>query len=265
LKLECIAVAVDDSEAARHAYRIGLDLAARAHARLAVLQAVASRRVPVGAYHDGSAAERERLEAWVASASSASDVPVTVDLRFGDPSIEICRFAEAQGADLVVMGRKPRTQAERFLTGDTADSVMRRSSVPTLLAASGDSIHRVLVAVDRSLRAARVCQAADDFTRLIGASLRAVTAEPVTEEAQAGTARFTPVGGTARLRARLGEALTIRRGPVFEQVLAEIRDTESDLLAIGVHRGGPPGMLELGSIGRNLAHAAPCAVLTIPL
>jgi len=59
--------------------------------------------------------------------------------------------------------------------------------------------------------------------------------------------------------------LAIRRGDILERVLAEAQESGADVLAIGYHRGGPPGVLEAGSTARRLAHAAPCAVLTIPL
>jgi nucleotide-binding universal stress UspA family protein len=59
--------------------------------------------------------------------------------------------------------------------------------------------------------------------------------------------------------------LAIRRGDILERVVAEAQETTSDVLAIGYHRGGAPGVLEAGSTARRLAHAAPCAVLTIPL
>jgi nucleotide-binding universal stress UspA family protein len=59
--------------------------------------------------------------------------------------------------------------------------------------------------------------------------------------------------------------LVVRRGDVVKGVLAELQETGSDVLVIGYHRGGPPGVLEAGSIARRLAHVAPCAVLTVPL
>ena len=37
------------------------------------------------------------------------------------------------------------------------------------------------------------------------------------------------------------------------------------LLAFGYHRGGPPGIVEGGSVARGLLHSALCAVLTVPL
>jgi nucleotide-binding universal stress UspA family protein len=57
----------------------------------------------------------------------------------------------------------------------------------------------------------------------------------------------------------------VRRGDPAEQILAAVEERIPDVLVIGCHRGGPPGILEAGSTARRLAHTAPCAVLTIPL
>jgi nucleotide-binding universal stress UspA family protein len=59
--------------------------------------------------------------------------------------------------------------------------------------------------------------------------------------------------------------LVIRQGDILERVLAQAQESKADVLVIGYHRGGAPGVLEGGSTARRLAHAAPCAVLTIPL
>ena len=266
VKLEHIVVATDASEAGRGAYLAALDLAARASARLTVMRAIPGRRVPVGAYRDRSEDELERLEEWAATASDHGGVPVTLDVEFGHPSVEIPRVAENQGADLIVMGRKPRSQAARFRVGDTADAVVRRSRVPCLLVPpDSPPVRRVLAAVDGSPRGSKVFVSASELARLIGASLRAVTVEVSDHDEPDDAARRTPRARTARLQSEIGPALTVRHGPIFEQVLAEIHDIQSDLLVIGNQRGGPPGVLEVGSVGRHLTHGAPCAVLTIPL
>ena len=59
--------------------------------------------------------------------------------------------------------------------------------------------------------------------------------------------------------------LRIRRGNVLTELLAEAADTSARLLAFGYHRGGPPGIVEGGSVARGLLHSALCAVLTVPL
>jgi nucleotide-binding universal stress UspA family protein len=52
---------------------------------------------------------------------------------------------------------------------------------------------------------------------------------------------------------------------VVDQVMAALEETSADALVVGYHRGGPPGVIEVGSTARHLAHLAPCAVLTVPL
>lgn len=54
-------------------------------------------------------------------------------VRFGDPAPEILLEAEAFGADLIVMTAERQSWVRRALTGDVADRVARRSSVPTLV------------------------------------------------------------------------------------------------------------------------------------
>jgi nucleotide-binding universal stress UspA family protein len=57
----------------------------------------------------------------------------------------------------------------------------------------------------------------------------------------------------------------VRRGEIVEQILATVHATGADVLVIGYHRGGLPGIIEAGSTARRVVHTAPCAVLTIPL
>ena len=266
MKLEHIVVATDGSDIGLGAYLAALDLAARASARLTVMRAIVAGRVPVGAYRDSPGEELERLEEWIGTVSVPDGVRVKVDVEFGHPSVEIPRFAEANAADLIVMGRRPRTQAERSRAGDTADAVVRRSRVPCLLVPpDAPPVRRVLAAVDGSPRGSKVVTGARDFARLVGASLGVVTVEAAATDETLDLARRAPRARTSQLQSEIGPTLSVRHGPVFEQVLAEIHDTGSDLLAIGNQRGGPPGVLEIVSVGRYLAHAAPCAVLTIPL
>ncbi len=232
-KLEHIAVASDGSEVARGAYLVARDMADPAGARISVVGVVAGHRVRVGAYRERSDEEHTRLKTWV-STLDVEDEPPEVEVRFGHPSIEIPRYAETHAADLLVLGRSPRSQADRFRAGDTADAVVRRSTVPCLLVPHGTASPRhLLAAVDGTPRGKLVLSRARELARAAGMSCRALTVAP-------------------------GQS-------VCQQVLEELRETGADLLAIGVRRGGPPGMLELGSIGRHLAHVAPCAVLTIPL
>ncbi|HEX6106593.1 MAG TPA: universal stress protein, partial [Gemmatimonadales bacterium] len=194
------------------------------------------------------------------------------------PGVEICRFGEGREADLLVLGRKPRSQVVRLLLGDTADAVARRSRLPCLFVPpDAGPIRRLLVALDGTDRGLAVLQAACGFARAIKATVSVVTVEQEPAGEPAHLASALPVERSARLQSQvrmmLGRdcvptakpVLDVRRGPIVDEVLAAIEEASADALVVGFHRGGAPGVIEAGSTARHLAHTAPCAVLTVPL
>ena len=282
-----IVVATDDSDAGRQAVRTGVDIAKRASARVTVMRTVPIQAVPMfvgvaGAVEHGGneAVEVERLQRWLeADVLTRGDrYGVETAVAFGVAGVEICRFAEGRAADLLVLGRKPRSQMARLLLGDTADAVARRSRVAALFVPPNTGqISRLLVALDGIERGLRVLQAACGFAQAIGASLSVVTVERAPAGEPAHLASALPVERSARLRSQVRVLLSgqcvdaatplvdVRRGPVVEQVLAAVEETSADALVVGYHRGGPPGVIDAGSTARHLAHLAPCAILTVPL
>lgn len=285
--LRHILAATDESDAGRQAVRTATALASQASARVTILRVItveaARRLVSVG---DGTAPTtvvddepalthlRRWLEADVLSPDEAESAELGI--AYGIPGIEICRFAERTQADLLVLGRKRHSQMMRLLLGDTADAVARRSRFPCLFVPPGSGLPRkVLVALDGSDRGMNVLNQACDFARYAGAVVEAVTVERRPGDEPLQIASTLPVARSSSLQVRVREVLAregfpdaplaIRRGDILERVVAEAQETRADALAIGYHRGGPPGVLEAGSTARHLAHAAPCAVLTIPL
>jgi nucleotide-binding universal stress UspA family protein len=221
---------------------------------------------------NGFAPALEQLERWVQSDLPPLDpMPrVTFSLANGLPGIEIGRFAEEVRADLVVVGRKPRTRMARLLVGDTADAVARRSRLPCLFVPPRDAPpRRVLVAVDGSERGMTVLEAADGFARQIGAELGVLTVERVHVGEPAHLAMATPATRSTRIQSRvhgtLAPRVEVRRGNAAEQILTAVHERMPDVLVIGCHRGGPAGVIEAGSTAREVLHAATCAVLTVPL
>lgn len=258
MNLNYIVAATDSSEASRHAVAVARALADRTGARISVMTAVPKGR--------GAAV----------AAGRGAPVDDGAEVIVGLPGIEIPRFAEETGADLLVLGRKTRSQAERLLLGDTADSVARRSRVPCLFVPDGASrFERVLAALDGSRRGAAVLDAACGFSLAVGGELAAVTVEREYpgEEVPGGLQPLT--GRTVQLddevraaerRCGLKEIpLRVRRGDPVAGVLREAVAGAADVLVAGFHRGGPSGVIDAGSTARRLAHSAPCLFLTIPL
>ncbi len=114
---------------------------------------------------------------------------------------------------------------------------------------------------------------AASFAQAVGITLQVLTVEP--EPADTLPVRTSTREGTLdkQVRAILSHqgitapvlSVEVRRGAIVPQILAAVSASGADLLAIGYHRGGLPGVIEAGSTARHLAHTAPCAVLTIPL
>jgi nucleotide-binding universal stress UspA family protein len=287
MELRHILAGADESGAGRDAVRCALALATKASARVTVLRAIATQPDPsrTGAMagarspaEDAETREVVRLQRWLSPDLQMRNEmpPVDFEIGFGIPGIEICRYAEQAAVDLIVLGRKRRTQSARLLVGDTADAVARRSRLPCFFVPSGDGdIRSLLVALDGRERGMVVLQQGCDFARGIGATIRIITVEDASADEPAHLASTVPVARTAALEARARElvrrsglALTeflVFRGEVVSCVLSALHEGVTEALVIGCHRGGPPGILEAGSDARRLLHTVPCAVLTIPL
>ena len=275
MNLRHIVVATDESDAGRQAVRAGLDLAGRAGAKVTVMRVVSLPATPLigamaggveSAELDAAGTALERLQRWLSAdvLPAGDDLPVALGIAFGVPGIEICRFAEQRDADLLVLGRKQRSPLARLLLGDTADAVVRRSRVPCLFVQPGSRpIGEILVALDGTERGMRVLAGARAVADAVRAHARVVTVEE--EEPSEALAPAPPRARSLELERKVEGSVGIRRGPIVKEILAEVVERAPDVLAIGYHLGGPPGIIEGSSIGRQLIHTAPVSVLAIPL
>ena len=276
MKLRHIVAATDESDAGRQGVRAALALSAQTGARVTIMRAVPVRAAVLAGIPSiestvDEAAESgvERLQRWVEADLSGLESRVSFAVTGGLPGIEIGRFAEREWADLLVLGRKPRSLMARLVVGDTADAVARRCRLPCLFVMGAAALPRkVLVAIDGSERAMAVLAEGESFARQVGADLHVVTVEPRHSQGPAHSAADIPdariVRLSARVRAAVGRELEIRRGDPVAQILAAVSERRPDVLVIGCHRGGPPDTIDAGNTARRLAHTAPCAILTIP-
>jgi nucleotide-binding universal stress UspA family protein len=276
--LEYIVVAADETAASRNAIRTALSWAALAGARVTILNVSEPGAVPVlagaGALprrDQDSSPALDSIQRWLLpELGREPSWPVPeMAMAVGIPGIEIARFADETSADLLVVGRKQRSAAARLLVGDTADAVARRSRVPCLFVPTPLEVPTtILAALDGSPRCLSVAAAARRIAQSLQARLALVTVEPTRNGEVSDLARSLPTARTVNLRCMLdgdSDPLRVRRGDIVTEILQEVQAAEAQVLAVGYHRGGPPGVLELGSVARRLAHSAPCGVLTIPL
>lgn len=267
MRLQHIVAAADETEVSRNAIRTALAWAHRASARLTILS-VNNRKAPPGGEAPSSAVTT--IQRWLAGEVAAFNTAAPrIAEAWGVPSVEIARFAEESGADLLVLGRKPRTAVARQLLGDTADAVARRSRVPCLFVPGPDEVPGwLLVALDGTERGLTVFNEACRLAEALDVKLDLLTVERPLSDEPAHLAREVRNGRTenlARAVCKCAHPLKVRRGNVVTEILQEIEAREAHVLVVGYHRGGPPGFVEAGSVARQLSHSAPCAVLTIPL
>ncbi len=278
MELSRVIVATDASDAGRAAIQAGRAVAMASGARLTVMTAALKSPAAIAAGRgswDQGIESAEALARHVRGELDFQVLPPDVELEVvtGLPGIEVPRYAEEQAASLIVLGRKPRSHAARLVMGDTADAVARRSRVPCLIVPPGGTrFERVLVALDGTVRGELVFETACAFARAIGASLGVVTiapqhdGEPEALAAQVPGARAERVARTARElaeRCGLGVEIIVRRGEPVTEIMAA--SAGWDVLVVGYHRGGPPGIIEGGSVARRLAHLVPGALMTVPL
>ena len=270
-------VAIDDSEAGRNAARFAACLADGIGAELTVLSVF-----PGSPDNAGGRTALDDLQAMLGREIFARHplLPLELAVARGVPQVEIPRFAERAKVDLIILGRKSRSRVTRVVLGDTADAVVRRSRLPTLLVPSPQvSLHRMLVALDGTDRGVAVLRTAAVLGKAADLDLTVMTVEP----AGAGhpslpSTRRERLAGVVEDRLKDGtreesngrwqtstSSLRVREGDVVEAILAEVEDVGADIVVTGFHPGGPLLVIDQGSVSRRLLHAVPCAVLTVPL
>jgi nucleotide-binding universal stress UspA family protein len=276
LRIKHILVAIDPSEAGRNAARQAADLAERAGAELTVLSVFPAGPDLPNVYQ----AELAGVQSMLGRDIFANHPALRIEIAStrGVPQVEIPRFAERVKANLIVLGRKPRSRAARIILGDTADAVVRRSRLPCLqVPASLAPVRRMLVALDGTDRGQAVLRTAAQLAGEIGIETSAVTVEPhwpgdvplisarserlsqLVEQSFPLCEAESAFGGVAVSR------LAIRHGEPVEQILAEVESTRADLVVTGFRPGGPLLVAAESSVSRRLVQSAPCAVMTVPL
>ncbi len=134
--IRTILLATDLTAASREATERAIDLAGRLGARLLIVNVLEKRRLVGGGSHervDQARSERESLLVKVVRDARAAGVTAEFLVWEGDPGGSIAAAAEAEGADLVVVGTRGRSGAERMLLGSVSDHVVRHAECPVLV------------------------------------------------------------------------------------------------------------------------------------
>jgi nucleotide-binding universal stress UspA family protein len=241
-----ILLCTDGSADATRAARFGLRLARRGVDALQVL----------GVIEDHEDAERLIRNALAALETElqASGVAFATNLRRGHAAEQILDEAADWQADLIVIGQLGRRGLTRFIMGGTATRIVQYARCSVLLVKGQRSaLQRILVCTaggEPGLRAVEVAGRLAAHTQALVTVLHVMSQVALTEKdyqpeleapAEDLIARHTREG--AHLEAALNTlnsvgvsgAARVRHGLVVDEIAAEARDGDYDLLVIGAH------------------------------
>lgn len=200
-------------------------------------------------------------------------------LRSGVPHRVLPEVAAELGAELLVIGAS-EGRFQRLL-GSAADRVLRRSSIPVLVV-RGEmpaAPRRVLAPVDLSPLSGEALEAGlPRLAALAGGALPEVEVLFVLGVIQRQVApQFSPEQVDRFAAEELERFVTrhaggwagqvkrkVRTGGPREEILAEVRETQSDLVLIGTHGVGGFDRFVIGSVASDVVREAPCSVLVVP-
>ena len=277
MDLKRILVAVNSADGRDAAFDRALAMARSSGAELYLLHAVP-------AHQPFSFRAVERLERMADLRRRAEDAGVrlhTVE-QHGDPADIIELHAKARGVDLVVMGAEARRGWRRRDRSLVAERVIRRTSTPTLVVASGaaDSstpFRSVLVAVDLSPASKDVLEGAIGLTADEAAQLTVMHAVEGVEAADAvrspgrwrvpeyrthvlEDARRTLAAVVADVPAGADARVQVSAGSAARTILEHAADLTADLIVVGRSRG----LKMLGSTALRVLRKGDRALLVIP-
>ena len=134
---ENVLVPTDGSRAARRAAEQAVEIASASGGRVHALYVMDMGDADFVAAPSDIAETRDRLERKgaefvevVEDLASAVGVECVTEVRTGIPEEEILEYADENGVDLVVMGKRGRSDPDKPLIGSTTERVIAGSDLP---------------------------------------------------------------------------------------------------------------------------------------
>ena len=231
------------------------------------------------AFPEGYARYAEMLQASLEAAVRAFPGAETTKCRvvLGAPAPTLTAVAAEVGADLLIVGAARRSRLGRAVLGTTAQRVLREAAVPVLVARRPVTRppKRVLLTTDLSELSSAVHETAvDTVDTFFGMPARVRSLLVLAW--QGAPAPLTPEAVRRAARAELEGFLqerdsmvpivepAVRTGLIADEIVAEAREWDADLLVVGTHARGWGARLMLGSVAEAALRDAPCNVLAIP-
>lgn len=259
-RLERILLATDGTEYSRPAEAVAGWLGRNSGAGLTVLQAVLGvtaypLAVPYGE-HAAVKNARDHVDD-LCRRMAGQDVPcVAVVEPAAEPFRTITEHAVKSGAQLIVIGRRNRSDLSRLMMGDNTAKVIGHAPCPVLVAPRGASVpwHGIVVATDGSAFSARAVASAALFAREFSIPLHVlVVVTGSKDDPDANAAREIAERARTSLAGldTLADCVFERGRP--EQVIVSYANRQgADLVVVGSHGRTGIARLLVGSVSERV-------------
>ena len=296
LEIKLILCPVDFSEFSVRAYHHALSVAEHYRAKLVAQHIVELSRYPYADYaasagdyaafcHALEEGGQQQLREFVTR--HRHEIQPELVVHQGTAPDCILSFAEAQKADLIVMGTHGRRGYDRLVLGSVTNRVMRRTPCPVLAvcgppddatsaerAASEEHSHvhhlsRILFCTDFSENSERALNyavsAADEYdAELTLLHVLEDVPSPAKMEKAIATAtgrldKLIPAEGRKTVRIKTA----VRTGKPYQQIIQLALEAQIDLVAMGVRGRGALDLAVFGSTTYRVLQLGSCPVLAV--
>jgi len=293
LEVKLILCPIDFSEFSVRAYRYALSIAAHYRAKLVALHIVELWRYPSAGFAASATLYDEFCQALLengkeqltnfANNHTHDDIQPERVVQHGSVPDSILSFAQAQKADVIVMGTHGHRGYDRLMLGSVTDRVMRRAPCPVLAVCQpphdsvaagkeGSDAHhlnRILFCTDFSENSERALKYAVSATTEYDAELTLLhVLEKVPSPAKMEEAMGAATKKLEKLIQREGcKALKIktavRIGKPYRQILQFALEAQIDMVTMGVRGRGALDLAVFGSTTYRVIQLASCPVLAV--
>ncbi|MGH9586015.1 MAG: universal stress protein [Acidobacteriaceae bacterium] len=287
LELKTILCPVDFSEFSARAYDYAHSLARHYNSKLIVLHVVRfitidptflSSTVIDTVYTQQATNARAQLAKLVEKqAGDVGQSELVVKMGFATDSI--LSFAKERQVDLIVMGTHGRRGLDRFVTGSTTESILRKSQSPVLAVheptrnfvspkSAQEPVHlrKITCCVDFSEHSPRALEYAFSLGMQYQAEVTLLHVledgkETPDQKARASESLEQLVPEDARNWASITPI--VLSGQAYEEIIAYASEAETDLIVMGVRGRNAVDLAVFGSTTHRVIQLGPCPVLVV--
>lgn len=276
-----ILLAVTDNDHDRHAAQQGIAMAASMGASVVALSVAPELEgnMPLAYFKDHMAeiqAPHKKVLCEVSAEAKKANVPCKMLLESGSPFEVIVDVAEAESADLIILGEQRRSMLEKSLVRPLANRVVGYSRREVCVIPAGGAFNpkRILLCVDGSPNSERATERALDLAKSYGGVVLATTVVDAPSEyhiydklmlelldkAKAAT-------DAVRQKAAAMEVVVecyVRQGDPASSILDLVDEASADLVVMGSHGRTGLRRLLMGSVADEVMHTSKAPVLVVP-